>query len=153
MMTATVATKGRWLPLRGPWPWPLAAAACGVVAALLFARAPDWTYGQAIQALTWADLQPLAWRHEVPAVATFLGVSAGALLYGQFQFVKIAPLRALRCLLGGALMAVGANRIPGGNDVLLLWSIPGLAVYGFVTYLVMLATLVAAFWAGRRLLT
>ena len=51
----------------------------------------------------------------------------------------------MRCLAGGMLMGLAAKLIPGGSDMLLLWSIPGLALYGAVAYLIMLATLAALF--------
>jgi hypothetical protein len=142
------AASGIRFPLLGAWPWQHAAACCGVIAALLFAYSPYWTYGIAIEALARVDSRPLDWRQQVPAVATFLGVGAGALLGGRFALVRPALPRALRCLLGGAVMGYGASRIPGGNDALLLWSIPGLTLYGFVAYVAMLLTLIGAFCAG-----
>ena len=45
-------------------------------------------------------------------------------------------------------MGVGAALVPGGNDMLLLWAIPGLTVYGALAYAVMLATIGAGFAAG-----
>jgi hypothetical protein len=143
------ATRGFRFPLRGVWPWQYAAACCGVIAALLFACSPYWTYGHAIEALAHVDSQSLDWGQQVPAVAMFLGVGGGALLAGRFVLVRPTMARALRCLAGGAVMAYGASCIPGGNDALLLWSIPGLTLYGFVAYAVMLLTLIGAFWAGR----
>jgi hypothetical protein len=140
--------SGRRFPLRGAWSWQRAAACSGVVAAVLFAWSPDWTYGHAIEALVHADSQPPDWRHEVPALAIFLGVAVGALLCGRFHLVKPELPRVLRCLAGGAVMAHGARCIPGGNDALLLWSIPGLTLYGVVGYALMLLTLIAAFTAG-----
>jgi hypothetical protein len=119
-----------------------------VIAGLLFAYSPNWTYGHAIEALAHVDSQPLDWRQLAPAVAIFVGVSAGALLAGRFALVQPTWPRVLRCLVGGAVMAYGAGRIPGGNDVLLLRSIPGLTLYGFVAYAVMLILLIGSFWVG-----
>ncbi len=136
-------------PLRGAWPWQRAAVCCGVLGALLFACAPNWTYGHTIEALAHIDSQALDWRQHVPALAIFLGVSAGSLLGGRFQLVWPGLPRALRCLAGGALMGYGASRIPGGSDALLLWCIPGLTRYGLVAYAVMLLMLSAAFWLGN----
>jgi hypothetical protein len=47
------------------------------------------------------------------------------------------------------LMGAGAGYIPGGNDMLLLWSIPGLALYGAVAYLIMMATLAALLYGAE----
>ncbi len=42
-------------------------------------------------------------------------------------------------------MGIGASGVPGGNDTLLMWTIPGLALYGAVAYLVMIATIAISF--------
>jgi hypothetical protein len=139
----------RGFPLRGPWAWQDAAACCGVLAALLFALMPNWSYGHAVEALVTTDARPAQWGRQLPALAMFAGVSVSALLVGRFRLVRPAWVRSLRCLSGGAVMAYGASCIPGGNDALLLWSIPGLTVYGLIAYAVMLLALMAAFGAGR----
>ena len=38
-------------------------------------------------------------------------------------------------------MGFGAQIIPGGNDTLLLWTIPGLATYGALAYGTMIAVI------------
>jgi len=82
-------------------------------------------------------------------MADWFGVIVGAGVARRFELVRPGLFRALRCLVGGAVMAYGASRIPGGNDALLLWSIPGLTLYGFAAYVVLLLTLIVALWAGR----
>lgn len=147
--SARSGAAGRGFPLRGPWPWRRAAACCGVVAAILFAFDPGWSYGRALEALANAGSRPPRWHDELPALSLFTGVGASALLAGRFRLVRPQWVRSARCLAGGALMACGASRIPGGNDALLLWSIPGLTLHGLVAYALMLLTLIAAFAAGR----
>ena len=49
-------------------------------------------------------------------------------------------------------MGFGARFAPGGNDTLLLWTIPSFVLYGFVCYATMVATvgLCVAFSRPRR---
>ena len=46
-------------------------------------------------------------------------------------------------------MGIGASAVPGGNDVLLMWTIPGLTLYGLVAYLTMIATIAVVMLIGR----
>ena len=47
-------------------------------------------------------------------------------------------------------MGCGAALIPGGNDNLLLWAIPGLTLYGVVAFGLMLAVIALAFALAAR---
>jgi uncharacterized protein len=58
--------------------------------------------------------------------------------------------RGLRCAGGGLIMGCGAALVPGGNDSLLLWAIPGLTIYGALAYLFMLVTIAAGFALKAR---
>jgi len=121
------------------------AALAGVVAGLVYARHPGWSYGQVIDALAGGDLSRMSWLANLAALALFAGAIGASCYAGSWQWQRPGALRALRCLGGGALMGLGAKLIPGGSDMLLLWSIPGLALYGAVAYAIMLALLAALF--------
>jgi toxin CptA len=124
----------------------LAAAAAGLLAGLVYALHPAWSYGVVIDSLAlsrWMESAAL-----LSAAMLFVGATLGALSQHRWQFVMPAPLRAARCLAGGFLMGWGAHLVPGGNDMLLLWAIPGLTLYGVLAYLAMVATIVLAM-AGR----
>jgi hypothetical protein len=138
-----------WLPLRSRWPWPLAAAACGLFAGLLNINKPSWSYSKLIEALAVGGTTQLTWALACGALAIFAGAISSALVSGQFHRAPFSPLKSLRCLLGGALMGYGAAHVPGGNDTLLLWAIPGLALYGLAAYALMLSTIGAAFALQR----
>lgn len=122
--------------------WPLLA---GVVAGLVYARHPGWTYSQVIDSVAGADWRSTSWLANLAALALFAGAIIGSLWSGRWHWQAPQPARALRCLGGGLLMGVGAKLIPGGSDMLLLWSIPGLTLYGAAAYLIMLATIALAF--------
>ena len=57
---------------------------------------------------------------------------------------------ALTNLAGGFLMGIGASAVPGGNDVLLMWTIPGLTLYGLVAYLTMIGAIAIAMLIGKK---
>ena len=59
---------------------------------------------------------------------------------------RAAPLA--RTLAGRALMGVGASKIPGGNDGLLLSAVPAAAPGAFAAFAVMTATVVACVTLG-----
>jgi len=126
--------------------WPLCV---GLLAALVYVCRPGWSYGQLIDSAAHADWRSMTWLANGAALALFAGAIAGSLYSGRWSWQWPAPARVLRCLSGGTLMGVGAGYIPGGNDMLLLWSIPGLALYGAVAYLIMMATLAALLYGAE----
>jgi hypothetical protein len=128
--------KGRWL-----------AAWAGVLAGLVYARHPAWSYGSVVEALAHGRRSWIDWRANLSALLLFTGALTGAWLAGRFQWQRPTLARALRCLAGGSVMGFGAALVPGGNDSLLLWAIPGLTVYGALAY----GSMLAAIGAGLAL--
>ena len=131
-----------WLLLRSRQPIATyAAAAAGIVASGIYAWHPAWSYGVVVESLVHAR------RAMAPgllaACMLFVGATIGAVLQHRWKFAAFEPVRATRCLAGGYVMGWGAHLVPGGNDMLLLWALPGLAAYGLVAYLAMLVTLAA----------
>ena len=90
------------------------------------------------------------WRTSLSALTLFAGAIGEAALAGRFNMQRPNLQRALRCLAGGAVMGLGAALVPGGNDNLLLWAIPGLTGYGVVAYGLMLWVIVMAFMLAAR---
>lgn len=125
-----------------------AAALCGAVAAVIFARHPNWSYGTLLEQLAVADhmmLEPVVF---CSALALFAGAVIGA--RHRWQWHPPTALASARRFLGGILLSIGALLIPGGNDTLLLWAIPGLASYGFIAFGAMLLTIAAGVLAERH---
>ena len=122
----------------------------GLLAGLVYARKPGWSYGALLQSLMQGRPGLVHWRDNLPAVGLFVGAVTGALAAGRLHWQRPAVVRSLRCLVGGLLMGMGAALVPGGNDTLLLWAIPGLTLRGLLAYAVMLATIAAGFLLRER---
>jgi uncharacterized protein len=131
--------KGQWLAL-----------VAGLLAGLVYARQPGWSYGSALAALSRGQLGLAQWRGELSALGLFVGAIGAAVLTGQFHLQRLSPWRALRCLSGGAILGYGAELIPGGNDSLLLWAIPGLTLYGALAFGLMLGAIGLGFAVAER---
>jgi hypothetical protein len=122
----------------------------GALAGLVCARHPGWSYGTVLEALAHGRFSRMDWSANLSALLLFVGALTGAWLAGRFQVQRPAWKRAARCAAGGLVMGLGAALVPGGNDSLLLWAIPGLTLYGALAYLVMLGTIAAGFALKAR---
>jgi hypothetical protein len=125
-----------------------AAALCGAVAAVIFARHPNWSYGTLLEQLAVADHMMLEPVVLCSALALFAGAVIGA--RHRWQWHPPTVLASGRRFVGGILLSIGALLVPGGNDTLLLWTIPGLASYGFIAFGAMLLTIAAGVLAERH---
>jgi uncharacterized protein len=122
----------------------------GLLAGLVYARQPGWSYGTALETLFHGRWDLAQWRTSLSALTLFAGAIGEAALAGRFFMQPPNLQRALRCLAGGAVMGLGAALVPGGNDNLLLWAIPGLTRYGLLAYALMLGVIVMAFMLPAR---
>jgi hypothetical protein len=122
----------------------------GLLAGLVYARHPGWSYGTVLDTLAHGRYSRMDWSANLSALLLFAGALAGAWLAGSFRLQRPGWQRGLRCAAGGLIMGCGAALVPGGNDSLLLWAIPGLTLYGALAYLVMLATIAAGFALQAR---
>lgn len=129
------------LSWRGRFSPELTLPLVGVTGGALFAIYPDWSYVTLIDRIAHQDLVHLTVADAGGAIAIFLGAGISAALRQQFElrWPKLRPFVASTA--GGLLMGLGAALIPGGNDALMLWTVPGLALYGAMAVLSMVATL------------
>ena len=143
---ANLLTQSRWRST-------LAAAIIGVIGGLLFATDVPWIYPALIRRVafylagTRADF-PL--ETIVGSGAVFLGGLAAAGYHGRFVFSAPHPLPALQSLIGGVLMGFAWALIPGGNDAMVLYLVPSLALHGILAYIAMLTTLIGIEMLKRR---
>ncbi len=125
------------------------AVAAGLLAGLVYAHHPGWSYGTVLESIALGRYGAMGWVANLSALLLFAGAASGALYTGRFTLQWPTATRSLRCLAGGAIMGLGAARIPGGNDLLLLWAIPGLTLYGALAYGSMLFVIAAGLLLGR----
>lgn len=130
---------------------PLWPAATGILAGLLFVQLPDWNYSAALAQLVAGQARLLWEAPPWPTLALFAGAAWSARRAGRFAWRAPSLAAGALCTVGGIVMALGAGLVPGGNDTLLLWSIPGLALHAAVAYGIMVLTIAGLIHGHRRL--
>ena len=142
----------RPMPGATGWPLRLSMVLMGACGAVLFLLVPGWTYADAV----WRGVSPAAATAMVGggavlvAVAAIGGAVASSVLGGSFCYRRPTLVTVLRSFAGGAVMALGAAMIPGGNDSLLLAAVPAATVSGFTAFTVMSLTVPLLLVAQRR---
>lgn len=119
----------------------LALLTIGITAALIYGTRPEWSYAAVLNSLLLGQGLSVGMTVELAVVALFAGAVFSSWLKNKFHPQFGTWRLAAANLAGGFLMGIGAAAVPGGNDVLLLWTAPGLTLYGAVAYLVMIATI------------
>lgn len=134
---------GEWPPRSGVVLACLASAAM----TLVFGR---WLYSEVIAAWVRGDTM-LTDARFLLFPALLLGSLMGGWTRGRFRPRQPTFPVVWRCLLGGALMAVGARLVPGANDGLLLMGLPRVAPEALVGLASMVLSLIALMVGARRL--
>ena len=135
------------------YPLCIAMLILGLCGAMLYAARPGWGYADAVQRgfggapmampMLMIDGAGGSWL----ALMTVTGSICAAMMAGRFAARRPTPRGVFRSVVGGMLMAIGAVRVPGGNDSLLLAAIPsgsasGILAYGTMTLTVFMLLLV-----------
>jgi hypothetical protein len=122
------------------WRIILSFAGVGLIAATLANLQGDWTW---LRVLTRVQAG-LPVRYEIVAciAAVLVGATVTALLRHRFRLIRPNPRTMLREAAGGAMMAVGAVLIPGGNDVLLVYGVPSGSPHALAAFAIIIAVLV-----------
>ena len=126
------------------------AVLAGLLAGVVYARHPGWSYSSVIETLVAGPGEASDWRANLAALMLFAGALAGAWLAGRFRWQPPTFMGGVRRFAGGTIMGLGAALVPGGNDTLLLWAIPGLTIYGVLAYGSMLVAIGAGLALGAR---
>ena len=124
----------------------------GISGGIMYAFNPDWSYTSVLNRALHGQLTIQNWILETGALCMFAGAILNSILGSHFTIVPISYRSGLACLAGGFLMGGGAKLIPGGNDTLMLWAIPGLTVHGLVAYSIMVLTIAAGLVMMTRLM-
>lgn len=119
----------------------LALLTIGITAALIYGTRPEWSYAAVLNSLLAGQGLSVGMTVELAVVALFAGAIFSSWLKNKFHPQLGTWKLATANLAGGFLMGIGAATVPGGNDVLLMWTVPGLTLYGAVAYIVMIATI------------
>ena len=145
-----IALVSLWLALvRRKWTY-LALIAIGVCAATIYGTRPEWAYTALLNSFLQGQGLSVGKTVELAVVALFAGAIVSSWLKDRFRPEWGGWKLALTNLAGGFLMGIGASAVPGGNDVLLMWTIPGLTFYGLVAYLTMITTIAVAMLIGKK---
>ncbi len=140
-----------FLPLAfyGVWRWwrfrrqtVLALIVVGLAGGAVYACNPDWSYASGLQKVIASGGNPSVLLAESWALAVVVGVMFSAISAGTFLLQLPNTKTAATRLAGGLLLGTGAMLVPGGNDTLMLWVIPGVTLYGLVAYGTMILTIV-----------
>ncbi len=135
------------------WRTGLAAIIIGLLGAMLFATDTAWFYPAAAKRLTLfffglSETFPL--DSVIGGGGLFLGGIAASLLSGRalMRPPHLAP--SIKAFVGGLIIGVAWSFIPGGNDAMVLYQLPSLALNGIVAYAAMLVSLIALEHMNRR---
>ncbi len=135
------------------WRSSLAAAILGVIGGILFATDVPWIYPAFVKRIGFyiGGLSPnFPLETVVGSAALFLGGFAAARFHGRFVVSAPHPGRSIQALIGGAIMGFAWALVPGGNDAMVLYLLPSLAMHGVVAYLALLTTLIGLEILKRR---
>ncbi|MDO7837213.1 YeeE/YedE thiosulfate transporter family protein [Sphingobium sp. HBC34] len=148
------------LAVLGIWRWwrlrqqpVLALILVGVAGGTVYACNPDWSYTSGLRRVIVSGIEANTVLVEGAAIAVVAGVVTSAIAGGSFRLRQPGFRTAALHLVGGMLMATGALLVPGGNDTLMLWAIPGMTLYGLVAYVIMVGTIMVLLAAHRHLRT
>ncbi len=129
----------------------LALIGAGISGGIIYALNPDWSYTSLLGKLVNGQFQATQWNMGVGTASMFGGAALSSVLAQTYHWRPLTLRQSVGCLLGGLFMGIGAILVPGGNDGLMLWSIPGLALYGPVAYFVMIITIAAMMYLAKKL--
>jgi len=130
------------------------AALIGITNGFLYAVYGPWSYTGALRRqieANWALSAPPAAVQWGLGAAVLIGMLASACQRGAFHLDWRPRPAWLENFFGGLLMGLGVGAIPGGNDVLLLHSIPGFSPHALPAYGAILAGVAATLMARRAL--
>lgn len=153
MAIVAAISLGKYRPAPRQLPIVVSMLLFGIAGAFLYALAPGWTYADVVRAEavgiggSWID--NLKGTGPLVAATMLSGVIVAGLISRTFTIQKPTLWTLVRSFVGGMMMAIAITFIPGGNDTLLLWSIPALTFSGITAYLAMTASVFVILGAMR----
>lgn len=136
-----------------PWRPASAAAVLGIAGGLLYTLQGTWTWTSLLdrEAGAWIGrtMAPMAMQLLL-VLALLAGMVLSSWQRGGFALRRPRGAMLARVATGGALMGLGAAMLPGGNDTVVLVSLPTLAPSALAVYAAMLAGIATTLWLQRR---
>lgn len=135
------------------WRSALAATVIGALGSLLFATGVAWFYPAAVKKImlfAFGTLPEFPLESFVGGGMLFIGAVTAGLAKGRMLVRPPHLVPSLRAAAGGLVIGVAWAFIPGGNDALVLYLLPSLALNGIVAYGAMLATLIFMEYLKKR---
>lgn len=80
----------------------------------------------------------------VTTISFILGILAATLLSKSFKLSSFKLFKFLKKIAGGVFIAIGVIFIPGGNDTLILYDVPGLSFHAPIALIVIMMSIVAS---------
>lgn len=116
----------------------------GLTFLVMLLTAGPWTYMEILKDLARGEVMPNAAFRVMLLVMLIVGAVIGGWFSGKLQWRAITVRAALRCLVGGFVMSLGGQLIPGQNDGLILTGLPLIWPYAWLAFATMCATIAAA---------
>ena len=136
-------SQRRWGLLVSVWRPAPATIVIGLTFLAMMLMAGPWAYTELLS--EWAaGMAGQSWVRALLAAALFGGAALGGALAGKWAWRRgriLAFKDFARCLMGGALMGMGSQFIPGGNDGLILVGMPLLWPYAWLAFGTMCVTI------------
>lgn len=123
-------------------------ALIGATAGLLFAIEPRWTLASLVDSVVTGSAGTVAY---MTVLTTLAGSVVASQRFGTFKFERPTAWALARTLVGGGLMGAGVVLMPGGNDSLLLQSLPGASLSAFVALTLMMAAILLPMAVARHI--
>ena len=86
----------------------------------------------------------------ITTIALITGICGASILSKDFKFDRGNPIEYLIKACAGILMGFSVGLIPGGNDTLILYGVPGLAFHAPVALLIMMCAIAAISYIGDK---
>jgi hypothetical protein len=136
------------------------AALLGIANGILFTLVGTWTYSYTlVQSTTNLAFPDSDLYQPIPGLLWWLllaylgGIVISSIARRRLVLATHPRRQWLSYFAGGILMGIGAALIPGGNDVLLLNAIPGLASHAIPAYLAMLVGVALGLFIQKQYFT
>lgn len=128
-----------------------AAALLGIAAGLLYSVQGTWSYSNFLRT------EAVSWRSDAPTPSAEQALLVVAMLVGMVMsswqrrsFALINPWRQWpRRVAGGFLMGAGGALVPGGNDTLILATVPMGSAWALASYFALIAGVAASLFVMR----